>query len=110
MYVIEDNAHGLFGKYKGKELGTFGDLSTLSFHETKNITCGEGGALIINNKSFYQRAKLIIEKGTNRIDFHNGNVNKYSWVDKGSSYVMSEILAYNLYNNIKSFKSSNKEI
>ena len=104
LYVIEDNAHGLFGKYKGKELGTFGDLSTLSFHETKNITCGEGGALIINNKSFYQRAKLIIEKGTNRIDFHNGNVNKYSWVDKGSSYVMSEILAYNLYNNIKSFK------
>ena len=104
LYVIEDNAHGLFGKYKGKELGTFGDLSTLSFHETKNIACGEGGALVINNKNFYKRAKLIIEKGTNRIDFHNGNVNKYSWIDKGSSYVMSEILAANLYNNIKSFK------
>lgn len=104
ILVIEDNAHGLFGKYKGKELGTFGDLSTLSFHETKNITCGEGGALVINNKSFYKRAKLIIEKGTNRIDFHNGNVNKYSWVDKGSSYVMSEILAYNLYENIKNFR------
>ena len=104
LYVIEDNAHGLFGKYKGKELGTFGDLSTLSFHETKNIACGEGGALVINNKNFYKRAKLIIEKGTNRIDFHNGNVNKYSWIDKGSSYIMSEILAFNLYNNIKNFK------
>ena len=104
IFVIEDNAHGLFGKYKNKHLGTIGDFSTLSFHETKNISCGEGGALIINNKKFQSRAKLIIEKGTNRIDFSEGYLKKYSWVDKGSSYIPSDILAAVLYNQLKTHK------
>lgn len=97
ILVVEDNAHGLFGKYKGKDLGTIGDFSTLSFHETKNISCGEGGALLVNNKEFLQRAEIIIEKGTNRSQFINGLVDKYSWVDKGSSYVLSDLLAGLLY-------------
>lgn len=97
ILVVEDNAHGLFGKYKGVDLGTIGDFSTLSFHETKNISCGEGGALLVNNKEFLHRAEIIIEKGTNRSQFINGQVDKYSWVDKGSSYVLSDLLAGLLY-------------
>lgn len=95
--VIEDNAHGLFGKYKGRWLGTLGCLATQSFHETKNITCGEGGALIINNERFAERAEIIREKGTNRARFFRGQVDKYSWVDAGSSYVMSDVLAAFLF-------------
>jgi dTDP-4-amino-4,6-dideoxygalactose transaminase len=95
--VVEDNAHGLFGKYKGKFLGTFGELATLSFHETKNFICGEGGALLINDKSLVERAEIIREKGTNRSRFFRGEVDKYSWVDLGSSYLPSEILAAFLY-------------
>jgi len=91
--VVEDNAHGLFGKYKGRWLGTFGCLATQSFHETKNITCGEGGALLINDERFMERAEIIREKGTNRARFFRGQVDKYSWVDVGSSYVMSDVLA-----------------
>ncbi len=95
--VAEDNAHGLFGRYKGKLLGTFGALSTLSFHETKNFTCGEGGALIINDPLFVARAEYIREKGTNRNRFFRGQVDKYTWVDLGSSYALSDQLAAFLF-------------
>ena len=91
--VVEDNAHGLFGKYKGRWLGTFGALATQSFHETKNITCGEGGALLINDERYIERAEIIREKGTNRSRFFRGQVDKYTWVDVGSSYLPSDILA-----------------
>jgi dTDP-4-amino-4,6-dideoxygalactose transaminase len=95
--VVEDNAHGLFGRYKGRHLGTFGSLATQSFHETKNITCGEGGALLINDPRFIDRAEIIREKGTNRSRFFRGQVDKYTWVDEGSSYLPSDILAAFLY-------------
>lgn len=95
--VIEDNAHGLFGKYRGRPLGSFGCLATQSFHETKNITCGEGGALIINDPKYIDRAEIIREKGTNRSQFFRGQVDKYTWADVGSSYLPSEILAAFLY-------------
>jgi dTDP-4-amino-4,6-dideoxygalactose transaminase len=97
VYVIEDNAHGLFGKYKGRNLGTLGGMAALSFHETKNITCGEGGALLINDARYLARAEIIREKGTNRTSFFRGEVNKYSWMDIGSSYVMSDVLAAFLF-------------
>jgi len=95
--VVEDNAHGLFGKYKGRYLGTFGCLATQSFHETKNITCGEGGALLINDPKYIERAEIIREKGTNRSRFFRGQVDKYTWVDFGSSYVLSDLLAAFLF-------------
>jgi len=91
--VIEDNAHGLFGRYHGKQLGTFGALATLSFHETKNISCGEGGALLINDEQFVERAEILQEKGTDRSRFFRGQVDKYTWVDVGSSFLPSDILA-----------------
>lgn len=91
--VVEDNAHGLFGSFRGRKLGSFGAFSTLSFHETKNITCGEGGALIINQPEYVERAEVIREKGTNRSQFFRGQVDKYGWVDVGSSYLPSEVLA-----------------
>ena len=93
LSVVEDNAHGLFGKYKGKLLGTFGSMATQSFHETKNISCGEGGALLINDPAYIERAEIIREKGTNRSRFFRGQVDRYSWVDIGSSYLPSDILA-----------------
>jgi len=95
--VIEDNAHGLFAKYKGRYLGTWGALATQSFHETKNISCGEGGALMINDPRFQERAEILREKGTNRSSFFRGQVDKYSWVDIGSSYLPSDILAAYLF-------------
>jgi dTDP-4-amino-4,6-dideoxygalactose transaminase len=95
--VVEDNAHGLFGKYKGKYLGTFGCLATQSFHETKNFNCGEGGALLINDPQYIERAEVIREKGTNRSRFYRGQVDKYTWVDIGSSYLPSDMLAAYLY-------------
>jgi dTDP-4-amino-4,6-dideoxygalactose transaminase len=91
--VIEDNAHGLFAKYKGRYLGTIGVLATQSFHETKNFTCGEGGALLINDSSYAERAEIIREKGTDRSLFYRGLVDKYTWRDIGSSYLPSGILA-----------------
>ncbi|HKS25569.1 MAG TPA: dTDP-4-amino-4,6-dideoxygalactose transaminase [Thermoanaerobaculia bacterium] len=91
--VVEDNAHGLFAKYRGRPLGTFGALATQSFHETKNISCGEGGALVINDVALYERAEIIREKGTNRSRFFRGQVDKYTWVDIGSSYLPSDMLA-----------------
>jgi dTDP-4-amino-4,6-dideoxygalactose transaminase len=95
--VVEDNAHGLFGAYRGRPLGTFGRLATQSFHETKNFTCGEGGALIINDPQLIERAEILREKGTNRSRFFRGQVDKYSWVDIGSSYLPSDVLAAFLY-------------
>jgi dTDP-4-amino-4,6-dideoxygalactose transaminase len=91
--VVEDNAHGLFARYRGQALGTFGALATQSFHETKNISCGEGGALVINDLALYERAEIVREKGTNRSRFFRGQVDKYTWVDIGSSYLPSDMLA-----------------
>lgn len=91
--IVEDNAHGLFGKYKGQFLGTFGRFATQSFHETKNFSCGEGGALLLNHSEDIERAEIIREKGTNRSRFFRGQVDKYSWVDIGSSFLPSDILA-----------------
>lgn len=93
VVVIEDNAHGLFGTYRGRQLGTFGSLATLSFHETKNFICGEGGALVVNDQALVARAEVIREKGTNRSRFFRGQVDKYTWVDLGSSYLPSDMLA-----------------
>lgn len=95
--VVEDNAHGLFGKFNGKHLGTFGDIAAHSFHETKNLSCGEGGALFINNPQLIERAEIIREKGTDRSRFFRGLVDKYTWVDVGSSFLPSDILAACLY-------------
>lgn len=93
LAVVEDNAHGLFGRYRGKLLGTFGALATQSFHETKNLHCGEGGALLVNDPQLVERAEIIREKGTNRSRFFRGEVDKYTWVDLGSSYLPSDLLA-----------------
>ena len=95
--VVEDNAHGLFARYRGRFLGTFGCLATQSFHETKNFSCGEGGALLINDPQFIERAEILREKGTDRSRFFRGQVDKYTWVDVGSSYLPSDILAAILY-------------
>jgi len=95
--VVEDNAHGLFARYKGKFTGTFGCLAAPSFHETKNITCGEGGALVVSDPQFVERALIIREKGTNRSQFFRGQVDKYTWVDLGSSYLPSDLLAAFLF-------------
>ncbi len=95
--VIEDNALGLLGKYKGRYLGTYGSMAAQSFHETKNFTCGEGGALLINDPQHIDRAEIIREKGTNRTRFFRGEVDTYTWIDLGSSYLPSEILAAYLY-------------
>jgi dTDP-4-amino-4,6-dideoxygalactose transaminase len=99
--IIEDNAHGLWGRYKQRNLGTFGALATLSFHETKNISCGEGGALVINHPALEERAEILREKGTNRSRFRLGQVDKYTWVDLGSSYALSDLLAAFLYAQIE---------
>jgi dTDP-4-amino-4,6-dideoxygalactose transaminase len=93
LLVIEDNAQGIGSTYKDKPLGSFGDLSALSFHETKNLISGEGGALIINAPSLVERSEIIWEKGTNRSQFFRGQVAKYTWVDLGSSYLPSELIA-----------------
>ena len=93
LILIEDNAHGLGGNFKGKPLGSFGDFATQSFHSSKNIQCGEGGALVINNQKFIERAEIIREKGTDRSRFMRGEIQKYQWVDHGSSYLLAESLA-----------------
>ena len=99
--VIEDNAHGLFGSYRNRPLGALGELATLSFHETKNFICGEGGALIVNDERFVDRAHLLYDKGTNRRAFMLGAVDKYSWQDLGSSFGLSEVLAAYLYGQLE---------
>jgi dTDP-4-amino-4,6-dideoxygalactose transaminase len=103
--VVEDNAHGLMGKYRGRSLGSFGAMATQSFHETKNVTCGEGGALLINDTRYVERAEIIREKGTNRSRFFRGQVDKYTWVDVGSSYLMSDVLAAFLYGQLEALQS-----
>ena len=99
--IVEDNAHALYGKYRGRYLGTFGCLATQSFHETKNLNCGEGGALLINDEQFVARSEIILEKGTDRSRFFRGEVDKYTWVDIGSSYLPSEILAAYLFGQLE---------
>jgi dTDP-4-amino-4,6-dideoxygalactose transaminase len=101
IIVVEDNAHGLFGRYRDRYLGTFGTLATLSFHETKNFSCGEGGALLVNDQRYIERAEIIREKGTNRSRFFRGQVDKYTWVDVGSSYLPSDLLAAFLYTQLE---------
>lgn len=93
LQVVEDNAHGLFGKFHGKNLGALSAMATQSFHETKNISSGEGGALLINDPKYIERAEIIREKGTNRSRFFRGMVDKYTWVDIGSSYLPSEMIS-----------------
>jgi dTDP-4-amino-4,6-dideoxygalactose transaminase len=91
--LVEDNAHGIFGLYNGKPLGSFGVFAAQSFHETKNLTCGEGGAIVVNDSSYNERAKILREKGTNRDKFRRGEVEKYTWVDLGSSFLPSDLSA-----------------
>ena len=103
LYVVEDAAQGMMSTYKGKALGTIGHLGTFSFHETKNYTsAGEGGLLIINDEQFIKRAEIIREKGTNRSQFFRGMVDKYSWVDIGSSYLMNDVSAAYLWGQLES--------
>ncbi len=102
LYVIEDAAQAIMSFYKGRPLGTIGHIGTFSFHETKNITsAGEGGLLIINDQKFVERAEIIREKGTNRSLFFRGMVDKYSWVDIGSSYLMNDVSAAYLWAQLK---------
>ncbi len=101
LEVIEDNAHGLFGAYRGRPLGSLGGLAAQSFHETKNISCGEGGALVINDERYAERAEILREKGTNRSRMFRGHVDKYTWVDVGSSALPSDILAAFLYGQLE---------
>jgi len=113
LYVVEDAAQGVNAKFRGQYLGTIGDLGAFSFHETKNFICGEGGALVINNEKFIVRAEVIWEKGTNRAQFFRGEVDKYTWVDIGSSYLPSDLLAAFLYaqlENIDRIHKRRKEI
>jgi len=95
--VIEDNAHGFLGRYKGRYLGTLGSMAAQSFHETKNVMCGEGGALLLNDPAYIRRAEIVRQKGTDRSRFLRGEVDKYTWVDVGSSYAPADILAAFLY-------------
>lgn len=97
IWVVEDAAQGIFASYKGKNLGAWGHMAAFSFHETKNIVCGEGGALTINDPRLVERAEIVRDKGTNRQQFLNGQVDKYTWQDKGSSYLLSELAAAFLY-------------
>ena len=103
LYVVEDAALALGSNYKGKELGSFGHLSAFSFHETKNISCGEGGMLVVNDEQFIKRAEIIREKGTNRSAFFRGEVDKYGWTDIGSSFLPSDLLAAYLYAQLEAF-------
>ena len=104
LFVIEDSAHSFDSYYKGKALGSIGHLATFSFHETKNIHCGEGGMLVINDVRFHKRAEIIWEKGTNRAQFARKEVQKYEWIDTGSSFLMSDMLAAFLYAQLLSWK------
>lgn len=106
--VVEDAAQGLFGKYKGRSLGSFGVLAALSFHDTKNIQCGEGGALLVNDASYVERAEVLREKGTDRARFLRGEVDKYGWVDVGSSYLPSELVAAFLFSQLESREAIQK--
>ena len=104
LVLIEDNAHGLYATWRGKTLGTFGQLSTLSFHATKNITCGEGGALHINHPQYVERAEILRDKGTDKSRFLRGETSKYTWVDVGSSWMISDLLAAVLVGQLERFR------
>lgn len=106
--VVEDAAQAVMATYKGKALGTIGDLGCYSFHETKNYTMGEGGALVINNEKYIERAEIIREKGTNRSRFYRGEIDKYSWVDIGSSYLPSEFNVAYLYGQLEIAENINQ--
>lgn len=109
LIVIEDAAQGVSSTYNGQKLGTIGDIGCFSFHETKNVISGEGGAIIINNDKFIQRAEIIREKGTNRSQFFRGEVDKYTWVDVGSSYLPSDIIAAFLYAQLQNIDKINSK-
>ena len=109
LKVVEDAAQALGSTYKGKLLGTIGDMGCFSFHETKNVISGEGGAIAINNPEYIERAEIIREKGTNRSKFFRGQVDKYTWVDIGSSYLPSDIIAAFLYSQLENIEKINKK-
>ena len=109
IFVIEDAAQAMMSYYKGKALGTIGDLGVFSFHETKNYNCGEGGILLVNRDEFSERAEIIREKGTNRSQFFRGEVDKYTWVDIGSSFLPSELNAAYLYAQLENAELINKD-
>lgn len=109
LFVVEDAAQAVSAQYKGKNLGTIGHLGTFSFHETKNFISGEGGALVVNDEQFIERAEIIREKGTNRSKFFRGEVDKYRWVDVGSSYLPSELVAAFLYAQLENVDRINKK-
>lgn len=108
LYLIEDAAQGVMSEYKGKALGTIGDIGCYSFHETKNYSSGEGGAIVLNNEKFVEEAEIIREKGTNRSRFFRGQVDKYTWVEMGSSFLPSEINAAYLYAQLESAEEINE--
>jgi len=108
LIIIEDAAQAIFSRYKNKYCGTLGDIGCFSFHETKNISSCEGGALILNNKKYFKKASVICNKGTNREEFFNNNKKFYSWVGIGSSYIPSEITCSILYNQLTNYKEINK--
>ncbi|WP_271783960.1 dTDP-4-amino-4,6-dideoxygalactose transaminase [Aquimarina algiphila] len=113
IFVVEDAAQSIDSYYKGRPLGSIGHLGAFSFHETKNIICGEGGALMINDEKFIDRAEVLWEKGTNRSAFFKGEVNKYGWIDTGSSFLPSELVAAFLYaqvENLEMIQEKRKEI
>lgn len=107
LMVVEDAAQAFGSSYKGKACGTIGDMGCFSFHETKNVICGEGGALVINNDKFIERAEIIREKGTNRTKFFRGEVDKYTWIDIGSSYLPSDMIAAFLYSQLENMDKIN---
>jgi dTDP-4-amino-4,6-dideoxygalactose transaminase len=107
LYVVEDAAQGVNSKYKDKYLGPIGDIGANSFHETKNFLCGAGGAIVLNNEKFIERAEIIREKGTNRSKFFRGEVDKYTWVDIGSSYLPSDLLAAFLFAQLENMDKIN---
>jgi dTDP-4-amino-4,6-dideoxygalactose transaminase len=109
LFVIEDAAHGIDSYYQGQPLGSIGHLGTFSFHETKNVISGEGGMLVINDQRFGRRAEIIWEKGTNRAEFFRGEANKYGWVDIGSSFLPSDIIAAFLYAQLENLEDIQKK-
>lgn len=109
LLVVEDAAQGMMSKYKDKFLGTIGDIGCYSFHETKNYTCGEGGTIVLNDEKFFERAEIIWEKGTDRSKFFRGQVDKYTWADIGSSYLLSELNAAYLYAQLEMAKKINED-
>ncbi|MBV8843219.1 MAG: dTDP-4-amino-4,6-dideoxygalactose transaminase [Bryobacterales bacterium] len=105
LAVVEDNAHGLFSRYRNKYLGTFGCCATQSFHESKNVICGEGGALVLNDPTLMERAEILRQKGTDRSRFDRGQVDKYTWVDIGSSFLPSDVIAAFLFAQLERYEN-----